>query len=156
MPHRIFSPHDHNVIARGVFSMWESFAQRAVILPTVLPLNTQGRSSPSFAKRHRLLAALNSAASSATPSSHFSSHPPSVFFPALRSTLRSLPVGELQSTGVGGHHGDGGAAPGSHRGALARGRRAARPVGQNGSSGRGGESRGCSQVGRFFSCTASM
>lgn len=79
-----------------------------------------------------------------------------LFFPALRSTLRSLPVGELQSTGVGGHHGDGRAAPGSHRGALARGSRAARPVGQNGSSGRGGESRGCSQVGRFFSCTASM
>lgn len=82
--------------------------------------------------------------------SHQSLTPTPFYFPALRSTLRSLPVGERQGAGVGGHHGDGGPTAGPHQRALARGCRAARPVSQNGSPGCGGKSGGCSQVGRFL------
>lgn len=67
-------------------------------------------------------------------------------FPAVRSALRSLPVGELQGAGVGGHHGDGGPTAGSHQWAPACGRGSARPLGQIGSGGCGGKSRRCSQV----------
>lgn len=78
---RIFSPHDvHNVIACGASSLWENVCTKCCC-----PANTansallQGRSSLSFAKRCRLLAALTSAVPSATPSSSFSSHPLSFF-----------------------------------------------------------------------------
>lgn len=148
MPCRIFffSPMMCTISSLVVFFLRGNvFAQSAA---NSLLLHTQGRIGRPFSKPHRLLAALNSAASSETPASRFSSPLFCFLFSALRSTLRSLPIGELQSARVGGHHGDGGTAPGSHRRAVARGRRAARPVSQNGSSGRSGESGGCSQVGR--------